>query len=90
MDFWTLDDVATVRDATKLWEDNNSAWARWMNMWYVKNRGLDEIFPKIGDSCERKAILGDKAKIKRRVELWPNKMVVWKGEGEKANAKNIF
>lgn len=45
-DFKALDEAATIKDTISLWENNNSAWARWMDARYIKGRGFEEIMKK--------------------------------------------
>lgn len=46
-----FDETAAIQDAKKLWENEDSAWVLGMNYRYIKNRGLDRIQSKRGDSA---------------------------------------
>lgn len=90
VDFGVLDEVAAMRDVTKLWEVNGSAWATWMNHQYIKNKSLEEVLPKQGDSSGWKAILKGKELIRSYAVLGPRNQTRWVGKGEGLTSKNIF
>lgn len=40
-DFMAMDEAAMINGVTMMWENGGSAWVAWMNVRYVKGRGLD-------------------------------------------------
>lgn len=77
-------------EVTKLWEVNSSPWVKWMNLHYIKGRGLDNTETKLGDSIGWKVMLRARAKIRRCVQLRPNGMMMWMGEGEKGESEKYL
>lgn len=89
-DFKTLNEAATIREATRSWEDGCSAWVEWVKQRYVKGRGLEEIESRQGDSTHWKAIIAAKPKIRKFISLGANGTYEWRGKGDKGTLRNIF
>lgn len=81
-DFEKMNEVATVKDAIKIWEEGGSAWSRWMCGRYVGDSALEDIGPR--------SILSVKNKIAACIDLGRNQRMKWKGVGLGPSARNIF
>lgn len=86
---YDLDEVATIKEVTTLWENQGSVWLKWMNTRYIKRRALRKINTNQKDSSSWKSALARSSSIEKCDKLRRNQSLEWVGEGEGPSIKSI-
>lgn len=86
-DFRTTQLAAIVERACRMWE-GDGIWSSWMSKRYIKERPLQSIEQRQGESMMWKTMLRQKEQIAKCVTLEPQNSKIWIGKGVGNSIKN--